>query len=182
MKQSIGVAWVGLGFAVAIGIFVSVASPSHSWAKQYILCARNAEITAVNPTTPRADKDGDTCTGTVLLQGISYECTAPKEVERKVSSFLSDLTRNGREYCESFCQKRGTVTRPCHGSFVPPDKCGYTIPAKSAPEVGVTMEPPCNPACGGTAFAYCSIYHASFLKVVPEMFDGMAANCFCKGG
>lgn len=145
-------------------------------AENYILCSRDAEIVPVNPESTTSD---DPCSGKVLLQGISYECTQPEKVDRKREQFLKDLQKNGRKYCENYCRRRSTAEVKCRGLFTEPEKCGFTVPTREAARFG-RDKAPCNPRCGGTAFAYCSIYHSSTLLVDASLFEGMSPNCRCE--
>lgn len=168
-----------LTFGLAI-ITLSILCPKmtpDAWSASSLLCTRNVEITPVRATETKAS---DPCTGSVILQGISYACVPEKEVARRVKKFLPELSRQASAYCSRFCQERSTPQIQCTGSFISPSKCGWTIPQKSAARFGKTMEPPCGENCEGTAFAYCSIYHASYLKTVPEHFENQPPNCFCK--
>lgn len=149
---------------------------SNVYAENYILCRRDAEITPVNPT---ATTEEDPCSGRVILQGIAYDCTTSGDVESKRRKFLNELREGGREYCESFCAKRSTGKVKCHGVFSEPGKCGFTIPTSEALKYGKTKAV-CNPECGGQAFAYCSIYHSSMLRVQPELFSDQTPNCDCE--
>lgn len=145
-------------------------------AKDYILCSRDAEITPVNPTDTTSD---DPCSGRVLLQGISYQCVPQNQVDELRPQFLRDLQQNGREYCQEYCRKRSTNGIKCQGVFDEPTKCGFTVPTRETAHYGATQAP-CNPECKGTSFAYCSIYHSSFLRVEPGLFEGMSPNCTCE--
>lgn len=159
----------------SLGLILFALVLAHETRAGYILCGRDAEITAVNPETTT---DEDPCSGTVLLQGISYKCTQVKDVDDNRRQFLQDLKRNGKSFCEEYCNRRSTLKVKCHGAFREPDKCGFTVPASDALKFGKEMAP-CNPACGGQAFAYCSIFHGSYLGNEPEFLSQYSPNCTC---
>ncbi|MEW6057402.1 MAG: hypothetical protein AB1540_12390 [Bdellovibrionota bacterium] len=147
--------------------------PEQSELDQYILCHRDGEVRALD-----AEFDSsDSCSGTAKIQGISYKCGRPEETEVRVSRFLEDLKIKGRKQCEAFCQARG---KDCHGVFTAPQKCGFTLNSRQAAEYGQHMAR-CNPdRCEGTAFIYCSIYQASYLRFEESMMKKKEPNCRCE--
>lgn len=158
-------------------LFVSIVFiPSPTLFASYILCSRDAEILPVNPSEV---SESDPCTGSVLLQGISYECTSLDEVDSKRRKFLEDLKSGGKKFCEDYCRKRSSLKVKCSGSFIEPTQCGFTVKTEEAERYGREVVP-CNPSCGGTAFAQCSIYHTGSLKIVPSHFEGQRPNCYCE--
>ena len=160
---------------LTLSIYFFAASLSNSILRAEILCNRDAEITAIDPSETTKN---DPCTGTVILQGISYECTKLEDVEDRIPVFLEQLRKNGREYCEEMCRKRSTRKVQCHGEFSEPHTCGFTVEKKHAALFGLKGAP-CSPHCKGTAFAYCSIFHGSFLRSDPNLLRGNPPNCYC---
>lgn len=146
-------------------------------ANAHILCHRDAEITPVKASFGQVD--GDPCSGTVALQGISYECGKSADYSKRISQFISDLGRNGREYCESYCKKRSRDGVKCKAFFTPPSQCGFTVPKIETERFGKT-EAKCNPNCEGTALLYCSIYHGPFLGTDPKFIADARPNCRCE--
>lgn len=139
---------------------------------QYIQCRRDAEVRAILPQFNQKDP----CSGSVLIQGISYECGVPVGINGKVQDFLKKLTAKAKGKCEEFCNDRA---HGCHGKLTPPDQCGFTIPEDGALEYGRTLGK-CSPKCDGQAFIYCSIYHAETLRYHEEFFQGKTPNCHCE--
>jgi hypothetical protein len=129
----------------------------------------------VRALLPQFSNEKDPCVGSVIIQGISYECGKPTDTSSKVQNFLKKLTDRAREKCDDFCKERA---KGCRGKFTSSDQCGYTIPEEKALDYGKTLGK-CSPKCGGQAFIYCSIYHAETLSYHEDFFQGKTPNCYC---
>jgi hypothetical protein len=138
----------------------------------YIQCRRDTEVRTLLPKSNGLDP----CIGSVVIQGIAYECGKQADTNRLVQEFLQKLTAKAKERCEDFCKDRA---KGCHGKFTSPDQCGFTVPEDRALEYGKTLGK-CNPKCGGQAFIYCSIYHAETLRYHEEFFQDKTPNCYCE--
>ena len=145
-------------------------------AKEYIFCSRQTEMTVIESSEMK-EKDG--CTGSAVIQGIRYECSALGKIDKLREGFISDLQSVGAKYCRNYCKKRDDKSgRNCLSRFTEVTKCGFTVPTSEAQEFG-DGDGRCNPTCSGTAFAYCSIYHAPYLTTGSEFFKGKSPNCEC---
>lgn len=151
---------------------LSVLATQMAYSEEYILCNRDAQITPVGADFDNPEK----CYGSVKLQGIMYKCGKESEAAFLPNEFLKKLTAAGKEECESYCKKRA---KGCHGYFEGPSKCAFTVPANKSLKFGETMAP-CSPECSGRAFIYCSLYHASYLRVEEEYFKDKNPNCYCR--
>jgi hypothetical protein len=136
-----------------------------------ILCERAPEITPVLPKFVGKDL----CVGSVILQGIAYRCGKQEDAAARTQSMLEGIRAGGESACVEYCQARD---KNCVGEFDPPAHCGFSVPPKEVLNVGKMA--PCADHCEGAAFIYCSIYHASYLRVEPEMFEDFKPNCHCR--
>src|SRR4051794_19586619 len=99
------------GRKLGLGLLLAVALPSPH-ADAYIRCSREAEVRAVDPEPTRK---GDPCTGTVVVQGLSYKCGKRDEVDTLREAFLKDLGEKGKEACEETCSARSAPHGKCVG-------------------------------------------------------------------
>jgi hypothetical protein len=108
-------------FIVFILLFSQVSLQAEDSLDKYIQCRRDTEVRTLLPKF--AGKDP--CIGSVLIQGISYECGRPADTNRKVREFFIKLTAKAKTRCEEFCKERASG---CRATFSAPEKCGFTIP------------------------------------------------------
>ena len=141
-------------------------------AENYILCNREPQITPVLPDFSSAKG----CSGSVRLQGIMYLCGKESDAAILPDQFLKKLNEKGKQECRDFCKSRGSQ---CEGYFEEASKCGFSIPANKTLNFGENMAP-CSPSCEGRAFIYCSLYHASYLRVEEKYFKDKKPNCYCR--
>lgn len=137
-----------------------------------ILCDRAPQIT---PVLPKFANPKDKCAGEVVLQGIAYKCGKPAETLTLTQTMLEGIRGEGKASCAEYCKARG---KNCEAEFDEPVTCGFSVPPAKVLDVGKMA--PCASHCEGPAFIYCSIYHASYLRVEPEMFADAKPNCHCR--
>ena len=143
--------------------------------KRWFRCSAGPAFTHVGEkwsTESYSAKNG--CQGSVKIQGIQAKCAPRGDVSRLTSEFFRELVVQGREKCESFCKKR---SRKCKGQFLAPTTCAFSLNAAQAVKKGKVAG--CHDNCEGNAYAYCSLYRGSFLKVIPKQFEDKSPNCLC---
>jgi hypothetical protein len=152
----------------SFGVTLALAKPQRS------VCKRTPEMTEVDPHFYSKDP----CVGNVKIQGIAFKCGQLGELTRLNNWHLREFQVKGQKRCEDFCKKRSPG---CRGIFRRPSTCGWKVPANIAVKVGRETAG-CHSKCEGEAFIYCSIYHASYLRIDPSQFRDKVPNCSCIRG
>ncbi len=117
----------------------------------------------------------DSCTGSVKVQGVYWECVLPGNVESKVTDFKEKLKIQAVMECQKHCERR---SRNCTGHLVVSGNCGLQTDRDEAVTMGKKMG--CRNDCQGQAFAYCSLYDAAFRSEDDARMAKQPPNCQCK--
>ena len=155
-------------------------SPAHAWSVEdgeMTFCKFGPKFKMFEPVVTKGNTWGsnDSCSGTVKVQGVYWECTNPSLVTPKVTEFKDKLRKQAIEECQKHCSRRG---RSCMGRLITSGRCGLQTDRDDAAIMGKRMG--CRSDCSGQAFAYCSLYDAAFQSEDSSRIAKQAPNCQCK--